>query len=179
MHSERVLEISDVLQLASVSLLDTRGSFRKILKDYEPKIFPASVKIQEVFLSESIIGSIRGMHLQVNDPENFRLVTVIKGVVLDCLLDLRPGSPSYLQHQMIELSDENNISILIPPGIAHGFQAQKNATMLYISGSKWDPKSDVGVNPISFGAKWPIPATEISNRDLHLPNLNEFVASSR
>jgi dTDP-4-dehydrorhamnose 3,5-epimerase len=159
-------------------LLDSRGNFRKILKDYEPRIFPTSVRIQEVFISESLPGSIRGMHLQLNDPENFRLITVIKGEVLDCLLDLRPASPSYLQHQMIKLGDENNISILVPPGVAHGFQAQMNATMLYISGSRWNPESDAGVNPISFGAEWPIPSTEISIRDLRLPHLNDYLASN-
>jgi len=178
MFSERVSELSEIRQYLSVSLLDNRGSFQKILKDYEPSIFPTSTKIQEVFISESLEGSIRGMHLQVNDPENFRLITVIKGEVADCLIDLRPTSKSYLKHQMIELSEENGISILVPPGVAHGFQAQTTATMLYISGSRWEPALDLGVNPISFGAEWPLPPGEISNRDLQLPNLSEYVASS-
>ena len=175
MISKRIPKVAGVLQFSDLSLLDNRGLFRKVLKDYEPNIFPMPIKIQEVFVSETIVGGVRGMHLQDNDPENFRLIATIKGKVTDCLIDLRPNSGTFLQHQIIELSAENNISILVPPGVAHGFQALEKSMMLYISGSKWTLEKDQGVNPITFGAAWPLPIKEISSRDLQLPTLEEFV----
>ncbi len=153
---------------------DERGSFRKILENYDGEGFSEPLSIKELFATETKRGGLRGMHLQINDSQNARLVTVLKGEILDCLLDLRPKSETFRCVQSVKLNEKNRKGILIPSGVAHGFQALESALVLYAACSRWDKSIDGGVNPLSFGFAWPMEVSHISTRDAALPNLGDW-----
>lgn len=152
---------------------DSRGSFSKIL-DYEVIKSITKFEVREVFKTTSIVGTLRGMHLQIKEAENWRAIHVSNGVVFDVLLDLRESEPTFESLQINILSSENPQTLIVPPGVAHGFQALELTEMLYISSHQYDSRLDTGVNPFSLGINWPVEVTAISDRDLNLKPLSEF-----
>lgn len=80
-------------------------------------------------ISQSRQGVLRGLHFQVPPYAQGKLVQVIRGKVLDVAVDLRPNSPTFGQHEIIEISEENGIQFFIPEGFAHGFIALEDHTI--------------------------------------------------
>jgi dTDP-4-dehydrorhamnose 3,5-epimerase len=77
-------------------------------------------------LSRSVKGTLRGLHFQNPKPQG-KLVTILRGCVLDVAVDVRVGSPTFGQHVMVELNDENRRQFWVPPGFAHGFIVQSDS----------------------------------------------------
>jgi dTDP-4-dehydrorhamnose 3,5-epimerase len=116
-----------------------------------------------------IKGTIRGLHFQTPPFEETKLIRCVQGSVYDVAVDLRADSPTYLQFFGIELSDKNLISILIPEGFAHGFQTLEDHTsLIYHHTSFYTPNSESGIryNDPSLNINWPLPAENISVKDL-------------
>ena len=149
---------------------DGRGDFKKIVQVNQIPEY-LEFEIREVFVSRSVRGVIRGMHLMVGSSASFRTINVSRGKVLDVLLDLRDGSPTYGKTLVYELSSLDDYGMLIPPGVAHGFHALEESEMIYTSSKSWDPSLDTGVNPLSLDFNWPIAEHKISDRDEKLPSL--------
>ena len=158
----------------SPELFDSRGSF---VKSYTHEISDLAdpFDLHEVFTSTSFTGVVRGFHLQIGSSENSRVIQLLSGKVFDVLLDLRPKSQTFGQFQSRELTHGLNETLLIPPGVAHAFQALEESTMLYLTSSGWDPLNDTGVNPERAGFEWPIAITNISERDKQLPTLDQYL----
>ncbi len=154
--------------------LDNRGQFIKFL-DCDQLLESGFGNLEEVFFSRSKPGVVRGMHFQAGPSSNHKIIHVIAGQVFDVLLDLRPDSSTYLEMFSLELSDLNPKTLLIPPGVAHGFQALSPTTMIYISDKSFDTQFDLGVNVMSLNIEWPHTITEISPKDLSLPSLEEYL----
>ena len=154
---------------------DNRGKFRKAFtaSDFYPGQPPFN--LAECFISTSHTGVIRGMHLQVGIASNYRLIQVLDGSVEDVVIDLRTESATFGQLVVTQLSKANARTILIPPGVAHGFQALEPSRMLYLTSSAWMPDLDSGVNPFSIGHNWPLPVSECSNRDRELVRFSEWL----
>lgn len=113
-------------------------------------------------------GTLRGLHFQWPPSLEGKLVRCIRGALVDVLLDLRPQSPSYLQHCALELSAGNADAVYIPPGIAHGFQTLLAHTeVLYQMTDFFAPELSTGVrwNDPAFGIRWPLEHVVISERD--------------
>lgn len=157
----------------SSEFLDERGSFLK-LYTHEQSGYVEPFVLFESFISESRKGVVRGFHLQTGISANHRVIQVIEGKVLDVLLDLRTDSNTFGMYESMELSADNRLTLLIPPGVAHGFQALEKSKMLYMTSSAWDPARDTGVRPVGSGFTWPLPITFMSQRDTNLPTLEEF-----
>jgi|688.fasta_scaffold518009_2 dTDP-4-dehydrorhamnose 3,5-epimerase len=153
---------------------DSRGSFLKILK-HEEILEISDFNLEEVFLTASVKGTIRGMHLQIGQASNWRFIQVLNGQAFDVLLDLRRGEPSFSQTQVNLLSAESPQTLVVPPGVAHGFQALTDVEILYLTSYRYDASRDKGVNPFSIGITWPLEVTSISTRDLNLPSFKEFI----
>ena len=113
------------------------------------------------------------MHVQLGKSESTRIIKVLSGEIYDVLVDLRNVSPSP-KIQVKKMSSTRGDTLLVPPGVAHGFQAFSEATILYMSDSSHVPDLDSGVNPLSIGITWPLEISQISLRDSRLPNLEEF-----
>ena len=157
----------------SLKVSDSRGAFLKIL-NYQEISSVQDFELQEVFFTASLKGTVRGMHLQIGPAANWRFVQVLHGTVFDVLLDLRKGEATYSQTQINLLSEENPQTLVIPPGVAHGFQAVTDVEILYLTSSRHNAALDTGVNPFSIGVSWPLEVSAVSLRDQELPDLVDY-----
>ena len=121
-------------------------------------------------------GTVRGMHYQRPPHAESKLVTCLRGRVWDVAVDLRAGSPTFLQCCAQELSADNHTALLIPPGCAHGFQTlSDDVELLYVHSAAYTPAADAGLNPQDprLGISWPLPVGSLSARDAGQPLLRE------
>lgn len=129
--------------------------------------------------SSSSYGVIRGLHFQSPPHAQTKLVRVLSGVILDVVVDLRKGSPTYGQHFSIELSAENKKQLLVPKGFAHGFSVlSEQAEVLYKCDALYNKPSELGIHyeDPSLDIDWKIPSekAKVSEKDLELPLLRNF-----
>ena len=121
------------------------------------------------------VGAVRGMHFQHPPHAEMKMVRCLKGRVWDVAVDLRHGSPTFLQWHAVELSPENALMMLIPEGCAHGFQVlEGDAELLYLHTSFYTPESEGGVrydDPV-IGIQWPLAVCDLSLRDQQHPLVN-------
>ena len=120
-------------------------------------------------------GAVRGMHYQVSPASEPKFIRCISGAIWDVIIDMRPDSPTYLQHIGVELSAENRRAIYVPDMFAHGNQALTDgAELLYLVGEFYTPGCERGVrfdDPV-IGIEWPLPVTVISEKDQSWPLLD-------
>lgn len=124
-------------------------------------------------------GTVRGMHFQWPPHSEMKLVTCLRGEVWDVALDLRSGSPTFLQWHAERLSPENGRAMVIPEGFAHGFQTlTDDVELLYCHSAPYVAAAEAGLNPkdAMFSIQWPLPITELSPRDAGHPLLTEEFA---
>ncbi len=113
-------------------------------------------------------GTIRGMHYQIHPFKEFKLIRCVSGAVHDVLIDLRRGSETFLKSISILLSAQNKNMLLIPEGLAHGFQTLEDETqLLYHHTEYYSPGFEGGLNfsDPSLNLSWPVPVTVVSDRD--------------
>jgi dTDP-4-dehydrorhamnose 3,5-epimerase len=121
-------------------------------------------------------GTLRGMHFQVAPHPEAKLVRCIAGAVLDVIVDVRPGSPTWLQHVAVELSAENRRALYVPPYFAHGYQTLVDgAEVMYQVSGSYVPAAERGLcwDDPSLGLTWPLPVSVISGKDASWPLLAE------
>jgi dTDP-4-dehydrorhamnose 3,5-epimerase len=132
-------------------------------------------------LSRSARGVLRGLHLRSGRGEA-KLVRCSYGAVFDVIVDLRTGSPTYLNWESFELRDDEQVSLYVPAGCAHGFQAlTEPADVAYRIDREHDPSEDVTIahNDAELGIPWPLPVTGISDRDARAPSLASLTSRAR
>lgn len=126
-------------------------------------------------LSRSARGVVRGMHIRRGAGES-KLVRCSYGAVFDVIVDLRPGSATYGNWESFELRDAEQLSLYVPAGCAHGFQALTGpADVAYRIDRPHDPGEDVSIafDDPELGIPWPLPPTLMSARDQQAPSLAE------
>jgi dTDP-4-dehydrorhamnose 3,5-epimerase len=120
-------------------------------------------------------GAVRGLHFQHPPHAEMKLVNCIRGKVFDVAVDLRRGSPTFLKWHGVELSEDNGRALLIPEGVAHGFQTlMPDSELLYLHSCAYVPASEgaVHVEDPRVGIAWPLPMAELSARDRGHPMLS-------
>jgi dTDP-4-dehydrorhamnose 3,5-epimerase len=121
-------------------------------------------------------GTLRGMHFQFPPYRETKMVRCITGAVYDVIVDLREGSPTFLQIFGAELSAGNNKMLYIPEGFAHGFQTlEDNSALLYHHTEYYTPGAEGGFrydDPV-FAIQWPLPVAVISERDARHPSVDK------
>lgn len=118
-------------------------------------------------------GTLRGMHYQVAPHQEAKLVSCIRGVIYDVIIDLRRDSPTYCQWFAVELSAENYKTLYVPEGLAHSFQTLVDDTVVFYQMSEFHhPECARGVRweDKAFGIEWPSSSPVISKRNLKYPN---------
>ena len=121
-------------------------------------------------------GTLRGMHYQAWPHAQAKLVRCTAGVIFDCIIDLREGSPTFAQWACVELSAGNRRQLYVPEGFAHGFQTlEDGCQVVYQMGHEYVPDAGRGVrwDDPAFGIAWPEPAGPariISERDAAYPD---------
>jgi len=155
-------KIAGLKIIKSKNFYDTRGSFREVFK----KKF---IKINMIFgcLSKSKKNVLRGLHLQTKYSQT-KLITVLKGKILDVVVDLRKNSRTFGKSISITLSANNPKSIIIPKGCAHGFLGLDKENIIYYLCDNYRSKQhEVGINwdDKDLNIQWPIKKPKISKKD--------------
>jgi dTDP-4-dehydrorhamnose 3,5-epimerase len=148
---------------------DHRGAFARIFCTHElSEILDSKQIIQINHSLTKSRGAVRGMHFQYPPYMEIKLVTCLKGEVFDVAVDIRQNSPTYLKWHAEILNPENNKTMVIPEGFAHGFQTlTQDCEMLYLHTCAYNPEAEGGLNPSdpALGIDWPLAFTEISQKD--------------
>lgn len=148
---------------------DERGYFARTRSNDEFSALGLNNDLSECSVSfNDRRGTLRGMHYQASPHEETKLVMCIGGLIFDALVDLRPGSASYLKSFGAELSLANRRMLYVPAGVAHGFVTlEENSYVQYQIGGDYVPDASRGVrwNDPQFGIAWPIEPVIISDRD--------------
>jgi dTDP-4-dehydrorhamnose 3,5-epimerase len=120
-------------------------------------------------------GTMRGMHYQRDPYGEVKLVRCTRGAILDVIIDIRPDSPTYRRWQEFELSSTNGHQLYIPKGFAHGFQSlSDDVEVSYLISTRYRPEAACGIryDDPAFAIAWPLPVTEISEKDLFWPEFS-------
>lgn len=158
---------------------DARGYF---FESYSKRRFDEAVKPVEFVQdneSMSTRGVIRGLHFQRPPFSQSKLVRCVRGAVLDVVVDIRRGSPTYGSHVAVELTGENRRQLFVPRGFAHGFAVLSDeAVFQYKCDNYYHPESEGGISiaDSSLGIDWRIDPAEatLSEKDLRNPMLRDF-----
>jgi dTDP-4-dehydrorhamnose 3,5-epimerase len=136
-----------------------------------------SVIAQANVASNARKGTVRGMHFQYPPAAESKLVRCTRGAILDIIVDLRPESPTYLEHVSVELNEDNMRALYVPERFAHGYQALCNNTdTSYQVGEFYTPAAEGGLryDDPRLGLKWPLPVSVISPKDKAFHPLREI-----
>lgn len=157
---------------------DARGYFFEAWKKEEFEENVGKVEFIQDNESKSSFGVLRGLHYQKGDASQAKLVRVIKGRVLDVAVDIRKSSPTFGQHVMVELSDENKRQFFIPRGFAHGFLVLSDeAIFTYKVDNPYAPTQEAGIrwNDEQLAIQWPIDPKQVvtSEKDLNACRLRD------
>ena len=161
---------------------DMRGDFREWFSTRNLPDGWQSFTLAQANLSVSVKGVIRGIHFSRSDVSQRKIVTCVRGEILEFVVDLRVGSPTFGSHVPILLKADSGKSIFIENGMGHGFQAlSKEAVIVYLTDLNYDPGLEESVNP--FDKRLAIPWRElehnISDRDNKSVTLDQLLASNK
>lgn len=152
---------------------DHRGDFTKLFHFDALLNQGIDFRPAESFLTRSNANVLRGMHFQVGPAAHDKLVSCIKGRVLDVVVDIRPDSPHFNQPVSMELSESDSTALLIGKGYAHGFLALEDESwMLYSTSTVHQPELDRAVLWSSINFDWPNQEPLLSQRDQHHPSIH-------
>jgi dTDP-4-dehydrorhamnose 3,5-epimerase len=123
-----------------------------------------------------LAGTVRGMHFQFAPRAENKLITCLRGRVFDVIVDLRAGSPTFLEWHGVELRGERGETLHAPRGFAHGFQAlEADSELLYLHDALYAPEHEGAISVLDphVAIAWPIPITDMSDRDRSHSFVNE------
>ena len=131
-------------------------------------------------LSVSARGVVRGIHFSDVPPGQAKYVTCVSGAVLDVVVDIRVGSPTYGQWDAMRLDDVDRRAVYVAEGLGHGFcTLSESATVTYLCSSTYRPGHEHGVDPLDpeLGIDWPVTGPVLSTKDAAAPSLAEARAA--
>lgn len=134
--------------------------------------------VQDNHSYSRVAGTVRGLHFQTPPFAQDKLIWCVRGAILDVVVDIRKGSPTFGQHACEELTPENGRQLFVPVGFAHGFCTLKPDTEIaYKVSNRYAPDHDMGIiwNDPDLNISWPIVEQNVrlSNRDMMLPRLSD------
>lgn len=169
------LPLADAKLITLPAFTDDRGVFVKTFHDTTLKQAGIDFTLKESYFSLSKKNVIRGMHFQTPPHEHAKIVYCPQGAILDVIVDIRKGSPTYGQCAAYELSAANHKAYYIPVGFAHGFKAlTDDAITYYLVSSEYSQPNDTGIRYDSVNFDWAVTAPIISQRDLSFVALKDF-----
>jgi dTDP-4-dehydrorhamnose 3,5-epimerase len=156
---------------------DARGFFARAFCQEEFKAHGLKPLIAQGNVAHNIRkGTIRGMHFQFPPAAETKLVRCTRGAILDIIVDLRPESPTYLQHVVVDLNEDNQRALYVPERFAHGYQTlHDNTDTSYSVGEFYSPANESGIlyNDPRLGLRWPLPVTVVSEKDQKFARFDE------
>lgn len=160
---------------------DARGSFHEWFKGGEfEKALGHPLNLAQANCSVSSRGTLRGIHFADVPPSQAKYVKCVRGAVLDVIVDIRVGSPTYKQWEAVRLDDVDHHSVYLSEGLGHAFMAlTDDATVVYLCSEGYAPQREHGIHPLDaeLGIEWPSGLTPVlSDKDAAAPTLAEAEA---
>ncbi|MGN6503670.1 MAG: dTDP-4-dehydrorhamnose 3,5-epimerase family protein [Pseudolysinimonas sp.] len=179
----RPLTIRGAVEFTPVQHGDDRGVFFEHFR-FEPleEALGHPFTVRQGNTSVSKRGTVRGVHYALVPPGQAKYVTAVSGAVLDYVIDLRVGSPTFAQWESVQLDDVDRRAVYLAEGLGHCFVAlTDDAVVSYLVSQVFNPQRELGVSPTDpdLGLEFPIPADELllSPKDLAAPSLAVAIAS--
>ena len=162
--------------------VDNRGWFSETF--HEKRLHDSGITcrfIQDNQSGSKRTGTLRGLHIQVPPAAQAKLVSVVRGRILDVAVDVRRGSPTFGKHVSTELSAEAGLQVYVPIGFAHGFVTlEDDVVVMYKASDFYSPAHDRGIfwKDPDIAFPWPFKDAEIivSDKDRELPYLKKFAS---
>ena len=177
----RELTIPGTWEITPQQHTDDRGVFYEWFTDAEFRAFTGHrLDLRQANCSVSAAGVLRGIHFADTPPSQAKYVMCAKGAVLDVVVDIRVGSPTFGQWDSVLLDDLNRRSVYIGEGLAHGFLAlQDDSTVMYLCSAGYDPGREhtIRATDPALGIGWPGTDHVLSDRDADAPTLDEVKAA--
>lgn len=161
---------------------DSRGVFFEWFTEPGFEAFAGHrLDVRQANCSVSAARVLRGLHFAQSPPGQAKYVTCVRGAVLDVIVDVRVGSPTYRQWDSVRLDDKNHRSVYLSEGLAHGFLAlEEQSTVMYLCSAGYAPDREhtiLATDP-AIGVDWPdIGAPVLSDRDAAAPSLADAEAA--
>ncbi len=153
---------------------DHRGFFARTWCQKEATARGLNPRVVQCNISfNKVKGTLRGMHYQVDPCREVKLVRCTMGAVYDVIIDLRPGSPTAMQHIGVVLDAQNRRMLYVPEGFAHGFQTlEDDSEVFYQMSEFYSPAHSRGArwDDPTFGIVWPLQPTVMSDNDRCYPD---------
>ncbi|WP_454043011.1 dTDP-4-dehydrorhamnose 3,5-epimerase [Cellulosimicrobium sp. Marseille-Q8652] len=168
--------VIDGVTIVELDLLsDERGFFART---FDAEVFaaaglPSAVAQANVSYNRRA-GTVRGLHRQAPPHSEGKLVRCVAGAIADVAVDVRPGSPTFGAHVLVELSAANRRALFVPPYVAHGYQTlTDDAEVTYQVSGPYAPDGEDGYrhDDPAFGISWPLPVRLVSPKDAAWPLL--------
>ena len=174
----RPLAIGDAWVCTPTAYVDARGAFLKWFRaDRLAEVTGRAFTPVQANHSVSARGVIRGVHYVDVPPGQAKFVYCPRGAVLDVVVDLRVGSPTFASHAAVVLDDTDRRGVLVSEGLGHAFCALSDgADVTYLVSTSYDPRTEHGVNPLdpALGLPWPADvAAVLSAKDRDAPGLEQ------
>ena len=169
-------DLEGVLIIEPTIYNDPRGRFFESFQKERYKDLGITEEFVQDNQSVSIKNTIRGLHYRM-EPEQSKLVRVIRGEVFDVVVDIRKNSPTFGQWRGYTLSDSNYLQIYIPAGFAHGFCVlSETADFLYKVSEYYSAEKEMGIiwNDPEIGVEWPTSNPILSEKDKTNPKLKDL-----
>ena len=174
--------LPSVRVLSSVRHRDERGFFSEVWR--EDALAQAGITcrfVQENHALSGARGTVRGLHFQIGEASQAKLIRCLRGSIFDVVVDLRRGSPSLGRHMNTILSAENWKQLYVPAGFAHGYcTLEENSEVIYKVSAYYDPQAERGLawDDPDLGIEWPIPrgTAILTPRDQKWPRLHDLPA---
>lgn len=172
--------IPDVLVIEPVKHGDHRGFFSETFR--ADKLHEAGIRthfVQDNHSYSQAVGTLRGLHFQLDPHAQAKLVRVVRGAILDVVVDIRTGSPTYGKHVAVELSAANWKQLYVPVGFAHGFvTTEPDTEIVYKVSDYYSPECDRGLafDDPALGIEWPVSPAHVtlSAKDQTHPTLADL-----
>lgn len=174
----RELELSGAYEIGIEKKTDDRGFFARTWcsREFAPLGLTTAFVQGSISVNE-VAGTLRGLHFQQAPHGEAKLIRCTRGAIYDVVVDLRPGSPSFLRWVGLDLTATSYRALYIPAGIAHGFQTlHDNTEIFYEISDFYEPSAAAGIrhDDPSLGIPWPKPVSRISAADRSWPTLAEL-----
>jgi dTDP-4-dehydrorhamnose 3,5-epimerase len=173
----RPLGIGGAFEITPVQRADPRGQFLEWYRfDHLAAEVGHPLRLAQANISTSAAGVVRGLHYADVPPGQAKYVTCTRGAVLDVIVDIRLGSPTFGRWETVQLDDVDRRCVYVAEGLGHGFCAlTDDATMTYLCSETYSPTGEHGLHPLDadLGIEWPVAAPILSERDAAAPTLAE------
>ena len=177
----RPLSIEGAWEITPQQHGDPRGLFMEYYRfDLLAEVVGHPLRLAQANLSVSARGVVRGLHFADVPPGQAKYVTCVRGAVLDVIVDLRVGSPTFGRWEGIQLDEVDRRAVYLSEGIGHGFCAlSDDATLSYFCSETFNPSGEHSVHPLDpdLGIDWPAETPHLSARDEAAPSLAEAVST--